>query len=110
MQTHLIMTNGFYISRSLNRHKLARCRGSDKFDQEYTSSFNVRSAIILAGYAFEVYNTASAGKVAKGIDDSKVVFKSSSFIRRAFRGVLMVSLQNAILKKDQMPKQAQRSR
>jgi hypothetical protein len=68
--------------------------------REQNSQFDIALAVILAGYAFESYNEPSVGKVAMGLDSTKITFTSADFIRRAFAGVLLLSLNKGTFKAD----------
>ena len=57
--------------------------------------FDLPTATILAGYAFEAYNEPSVGKRAVGGDGTVVVFTSPKLIRRVFQGVLQVTVGGA---------------
>jgi hypothetical protein len=64
------------------------------------SEFDIAFAVILAGYAFESYNEPPVGKVAMGLDNTKISFTSADFIRRAFAGVILLSLNKGIFEAD----------
>jgi hypothetical protein len=55
-------------------------------------SFDLTTATILAGYAFEAYNEPTLGKRALGADGTEVLFTSAEFIRQVFEGVLLVTV------------------
>ena len=78
------------------RRKLptARVRGVELWAASRLS-FDLPTATILAGYAFEAYNEPSVGKRAVGGDGTAVVFTSPELIRRLFRGVLKITARGA---------------
>jgi C2 domain len=72
-------------------HKLSST-GRAATDTGSSSSFDLKLAVILAGYSFEAYNEPSVGKVAYGLDGTHITFTSSEYIRRLFSGALVVNL------------------
>jgi hypothetical protein len=60
--------------------------------------FDICTATVLAGFAFDAYNEPGVGKVAKGEDQTVITFTSSAFIWQVFEGVIFVTLRAAQIK------------
>jgi C2 domain len=71
---------------------------SSALESSRSSSFDLKLAVILAGYSFEAYNEPSVGKVACGLDGTHITFTSSEYIRRLFTGALVVNLRRGEVK------------
>ena len=98
---HLLVTwivslhvSAFKFSRPLSpRHAFSQSLATPATTSPYPDKFNSVLGVILAGYAFEVYNTPPNGKAAVGLDATKVVYCSPQYIRSVCKGELRISIE-----------------
>ena len=83
---------------ALLNNALPAVEASPLIETTHALSFDLSTATILAGYAFEAYNEPEVRKRAVGSDGTCVVFTSSEFIQSCFEGVLLVGAVNCTLK------------
>ncbi|CEL96583.1 unnamed protein product [Vitrella brassicaformis CCMP3155] len=59
------------------------------------SQFDIRKAVLLAGFSFQAYNEPRAGKWERSANGNDVAFQSADFIRQVFDGLLLVTVLEA---------------
>ena len=59
--------------------------------------FDCVTAVILAGYAFDLYNRPRIGKSSIGADGTAVTFLSTEYLKQTFKGALLITLERGKL-------------